>query len=185
MLLAHKASIHYLVRHVCILHIFSENVRRGDPMINVEESPTLIADPKQRGILIVEDDWGPREAMRYLLKSRSYANVHFAQNGQEALDKLSALGSAVYLILLDIRMPVMDGMTFLRRFAGDCRHPVGVIAATGFPSPDGKREFLEIDSKNVIPLDYISKPFELSDMLESVFRSLDRIHTQREAVASA
>ena len=154
-------------------------------MTTVDPSPTLITDPKQRGILIVEDDWGPREAMRYLLKSRSYANVHFAQNGQEALEKLNTLGSVVYLILLDIRMPVMDGMTFIRRFAGACRHPVGVIAATGFPTPDGKREFLELDSQNVIPLDYVSKPFELSEMLDSVFRSLDRIHTQREALAAS
>ena len=36
----------------------------------------LIADPKHRGILVVEDDMGPREAMRYLLKSRSYANMY-------------------------------------------------------------------------------------------------------------
>ena len=154
-------------------------------MTGTVSSPTLIEDPKQRGILIVEDDWGPREAMRYLLKSRSYVNVHFARNGQEAIEKLGALGATVYLILLDIRMPVMDGMTFLRRIAGNCGHPVGVIAATGFPTADGKREFLEIDSRNVIPLDYVSKPFELTDMLDSVLRSLDRIHSQREAAAVA
>jgi len=154
-------------------------------MTESEASPTLIADPKQRGILIVEDDWGPREAMRYLLKSRSYANAHFAKNGKEALEQLAALGDAIYLILLDIRMPVMDGMTFLRHISQDCRFPVGVIAATGFPSPDGKREFLEIDSPNVIPLDYISKPFELTDMLDSVSRSLDCIHDRRETLAAS
>ncbi len=148
-------------------------------MTEFGESPALIADPKQRGILIVEDDWGPREAIRYLLKSRSYANAHFARNGQEALDKIAALGSAIYLILLDIRMPVMDGMTFLRHLARDCHHPVGIIAATGFPSADGKREFLEVSTPNVIALDYISKPFELTEMLESVSRSLDHIHAQR------
>lgn len=151
----------------------------------METTPTLIADPKQRGILIVEDELGPREAMRYMLKSRSYANVHFAQNGREALAQLSALGSAVYLILLDMRMPVMDGMTFLRHLAGDCRYPVGVIAATGFPSSDGKREFLESAMPNILALDYISKPFDLTGMLDSVANSLDRIHVQREAATPA
>jgi len=147
----------------------------------METTPTLIADPKQRGILIVEDELGPREAMRYMLKSRSYQNVHFAQNGREALEQLSALGSAVYLILLDMRMPVMDGMTFLRHLAGDCCYPVGVIAATGFPSSDGKREFLEAAMPNILALDYISKPFDLTGILDSVANSLDRIHVQREA----
>ena len=123
--------------------------------------------------------------MRCLLKSRSYVNAHFAQNGQEALDKLTALGSSVYLILLDMRMPVMDGMTFLRHISQDCRHPVGVIAATGFPSSNGKREFLEAGTPNVIAMDYIGKPFELTDMLESVSRSLDHVHAQREAIFAA
>jgi len=154
-------------------------------MTGTEQSPTLIADPKQRGILIVDDEFGPREAMRYMLKSRSYQNVHFAQNGREALAQLSALGSAVYLILLDIRMPVMDGMAFLHHLAGDCHCPVGVIAATGSPSWDGKREFLEAATPNVLPLDYVGKPFELTDMLDSVSRSLDRIHAQREASVAA
>jgi len=149
-----------------------------------EAVPKLIADPKQRGILIVEDEYGPREAMRYVLKSRSYANTHFAENGQEALAKLAALGSQIYLILLDIRMPVMDGMTFLKHLAQEDRVPVGVIAATGFPTPDGEQEFRKTGSPNVIPLDYVSKPFELTAMLDSVSRSLDRIHTQREASAA-
>ena len=153
-------------------------------MTEAGETLPLIADPKERGILIVEDDFGPREAMRYLLKSRSYANTHFAENGQDALDKLAALGGAVYLILLDIRMPVMDGMTFLRHIAQDYQYPVGVIAATGDPTPAGEQEFRKTGSPNVIPLDYVSKPFELTDMLENVSRSLDRIHTQREATAA-
>jgi len=154
-------------------------------MTEAQQSPALIADPKQRGILVVDDELGPREAMRYMLKSRSYQNVHFAQNGREALAQLSALGDAVYLILLDIRMPVMDGMAFLHRLAGDCSCPVGVIAATGSPSTEGEREFLGAATPNVLPLDYVGKPFELTDMLDSVSRSLDRIHAQRQASVAA
>ena len=153
-------------------------------MTQAEQSATLIADPKQRGILIVEDDLGPRESLRYMVKSRSYVNVHFAQNGQEALDQLVSLGGAVYLILLDLRMPVMDGLTFLRRLATDCRYPVGVIAVTAFPTPDGRRQFMEAGSPNVTPLDYVGKPFDLNDLLASVSRSLDRIHDRRQLAAT-
>ena len=78
----------------------------------------------------------------------------------------------------------MDGMTFLKHLVQDNRVPVGVIAATGFPTPAGEQEFRKTGSPNVIPLDYVSKPFELTAMLDSVSRSLDRIHTQREAAAA-
>ncbi len=142
---------------------------------------TLIADPKQRGILVVEDDLGPRESLRYMLKTRSYANVHFAQDGREAIDQLAAWGASAYLVLLDLRMPVMDGITFLRHIAAVCPHPMGVIAVTAFPTPAGKREFMEAGSPNVTPLDYVAKPFELADLLEIVSRSLDFIHAKRTA----
>ena len=139
----------------------------------------LIPDPKQRGILVVDDDWGPREALRYILKSRAYVNAHFARNGQEALEKMEALGPDIYLILLDIRMPVMDGMTFLRRLATDCKHPVGIIAETGFPSPEGQEAFEKAGSPCVLPLDYIAKPFEMDDILKSIDTALERVHTER------
>ena len=153
-------------------------------MTQTQDSPTLIADPKRRGILIVEDDLGPRESLHYLLRSCSYVNVHCAQDGQDAITQLASLGPAVYLILLDLRMPVMNGITFLHHLAGDCPHPVGVIAATALPTEDGKQQFMEACSTNLIPLDYIGKPFDLTDLLELVARSLDRIHTQRVAAAT-
>ncbi len=139
----------------------------------------LIPDPKQRGILIVDDDWGPREALRYILKSRSYVNTHFAVNGQEALDKIDTLGTAVYLVLLDIRMPVMDGMTLLRRLAPSCTHPVGVIAVTGFPSPEGQAAFEQAGTACVLPLDYVSKPFDMEEILKSIAAALERVHAER------
>lgn len=142
----------------------------------------LITDPKQRGILIVDDDWGPREALRFILKSRAYANAHFARNGQEALEKVATLGPDIYLILLDIRMPVMDGMTFLHRLAESCKHPVGVIVETGFPSPEGQEAFEKAGSPCVLPLCYIAKPFEMDDILKSISTGLDRIHAERAAL---
>lgn len=140
----------------------------------------LISDPKQRGILIVEDDWGPREALRYLLKSKSYANAHAARDGKEALDLMERLGEAIYLVILDIRMPVMDGMTFLRHIATSQTVPVGVIVATGHPSAEGQEAFARSGSPTVLPLDYISKPFELDDMVSSIARALERVHASRQ-----
>ena len=53
------------------------------------------------------------------------------------------------------------------------------IATTGC----GRWAFLEAATPNVLALDYVNKPFELMDMLDSVGRSPDRIHSQREAAS--
>jgi len=126
----------------------------------------LIPDPKQRGILIVDDELGPREALRFILKTGSLSNIHFATNGQEALAAVSTLGPDLYLILLDMRMPVMDGMTFLGRLAGrQDTPPLGVIATTGHPSDSGRAEFLAAATPSVRPLHYLAKPYEIQDVL--------------------
>lgn len=62
-------------------------------------------------ILIVEDEKFLNEAYELILKREEH-EVAVAFNGQEALDKCKQLGPD--LILLDLRMPKMDGVAFLR-----------------------------------------------------------------------
>lgn len=71
-------------------------------------------------VLLVEDD--PQLNLTYaiLLKKEGYAVDH-AFNGQEALDKLTLFKPM--LILLDIRMPRMDGIEFLRQARLPVTHP--------------------------------------------------------------
>jgi DNA-binding response OmpR family regulator len=63
-------------------------------------------------ILIIEDEKPLREAFAYLLGTEGFT-VELAENGKIGLQKLAAFKPD--LILLDMLMPVMDGMTFLQK----------------------------------------------------------------------
>lgn len=67
-------------------------------------------------ILVVEDDITLRNLYHKVLKDHGY-EVIIATNGQEGLD--SALSQKPDLILLDIRLPIMDGATMMRKLRED------------------------------------------------------------------
>jgi len=79
-------------------------------------------------ILIVDDDPNLQRLMTKFLKMEGFASIP-ASNGREALDYLRGGGNAS-VILLDLRMPVMDGWTFRkeqRRDPGLAEIPVVVM----------------------------------------------------------
>jgi CheY-like chemotaxis protein len=89
-------------------------------------------------VLIVEDDADMRAVLAEVLRWEGHA-VYEATHGQDALDLLGA-DCRPHLILLDILMPVMDGLTFLRRKQSLPRitHiPVVVVSATAEASISG------------------------------------------------
>ena len=71
-------------------------------------------------ILIIEDEKPLREAFAFLLKSEGF-EVDWAENGKAALPKLAKFKPD--LLLLDMLMPVMDGMTFLREVRLPLKYP--------------------------------------------------------------
>ncbi|MCY1082938.1 response regulator [Archangium lansingense] len=115
-------------------------------------------------ILVVDDDPDMQDVMALALESGSY-QVCRASNGQEALERVAE--RAPDLILLDMRMPVMDGWAFaaeLRRRYGD-RTPIVVCTA----AEDVQRRAREIDAVGCL-----SKPFELDELLRLVESVLPR-----------
>ncbi len=82
-------------------------------------------------VLIVEDDEDIRAALAEMLGNLGYT-VTTAEHGQEALERLREPGAPPTIILLDIMMPVMDGLQFLREQMRDavlCKVPVVVMTA--------------------------------------------------------
>ena len=69
----------------------------------------------QSNILVVEDDQALNDAYKAILSSVGY-NVETSFNGQEALDLLAGGSFVPDVILLDLRMPVLDGVGFLREY---------------------------------------------------------------------
>jgi len=82
-------------------------------------------------VLIVDDDFINRKLLHTLLKKNpSVTDMLEAENGSDALDKLKK-NSDINLILLDIMMPIVDGVEFLKIFRSDMKNthiPVIVLS---------------------------------------------------------
>ena len=106
-------------------------------------------------ILVVEDDWDIRLALRDRLQSMGF-DVVTEDNGQSALSRitLEAPRSLIHGVLLDLHLPIVDGITVLRELRD--RHPqipVIVMSATNDPA-----QF--IDARKLGASSYLRKPFD-------------------------
>jgi CheY-like chemotaxis protein len=113
-------------------------------------------------ILVVDDDYDIRETLTQVLQTEGY-RVEMAANGQEALDRLKEKGAD--LVLLDLRMPVMNGWQFRKAQLRDPKLvaiPVVVISAE--PMLRHTREQLKAEC--------ITKPVLLDRLLATVNRYL-------------
>ena len=105
------------------------------------------------GILVVDDDPDLREFLRLMVTSMGF-DVTSAANGQEALDVME--GHDPDLIILDMKMPVMNGWEFCRALEGrDGRPPIVVLTA----APDPAARAAEVHAEG-----WLGKPFEYADL---------------------
>lgn len=81
-------------------------------------------------VLLVDDNICTQVAVGEFLKLLFKFEVVRAMNGQEALDKIAVEGS-FDCIILDERMPVMDGMTFLQKYDGS----IPIIYSSAYSEP--------------------------------------------------
>lgn len=115
----------------------------------------------KKTILIVEDDLDIRENLGEFLKSEGYA-VLAAADGQKALDVLRAASALPQVILLDLRMPRMDGLRFREEQGKDARLasiPVLVMTA------DAHRDS---DKFNIGEVGYVKKPIDIEALSETL-----------------
>ncbi len=109
----------------------------------------------KREILIVDDESVVRRAIEKALQTRGITPKS-AANGKEALGFLA--GGRFDLVLLDIRMPDMDGMEVLQIIKS--RHPsTEVIMITGYPTIETAVDCIKLGAA-----DYLVKPFRLSEL---------------------
>lgn len=76
-------------------------------------------------VLVVEDDQALNDAYKIILESKGNYTVLTAFNGKEALDIIEKQGDPD-IILLDLRMPVLDGIGFLHEFQ-PVKHPDSTV----------------------------------------------------------
>src|SRR5581483_5444842 len=123
-----------------------------------EHAMSLPPGPDARRILVVDDDPEIRRFIEAALGDSGYS-VHLAASGSEAL--AIATEQRPDLILLDVRMPGVDGWQVLDalRSAAGAQTPVVVMTA----SFTGQDQALRSGAQG-----YLAKPFELSDLLDCV-----------------
>lgn len=140
---------------------------------------SLISEPKQRGILIVDDDKTMTDIMESVLRDNGYNNLHTAHDGIAALSILASNPSEIYLILLDIRMPRMDGLSVLKHITNVHSHHVGIIIVTGYGTIELASEFFKMGTEIIMAADFIQKPFNIHVLLKEVETTLDMVHKKR------
>jgi signal transduction histidine kinase/DNA-binding response OmpR family regulator/CHASE3 domain sensor protein len=120
-----------------------------------------------RRILVVEDDVRNVYALTNILEPRG-AVVKIARNGQEALDALEISttepSQAIDLVLMDVMMPVMDGLTATRTIRKNPKwKTLPVITLTAKAMPDDQARCIEAGAN-----DYMAKPLDVEKLLSLV-----------------
>jgi DNA-binding NtrC family response regulator len=123
-------------------------------------------------ILVVDDDSGLRESLRVILEDEY--EVLDVPDGRQALDIVRSC--QVDLVLLDIRLPGMDGITALERMKV-LDEQVEVILVTAV-----KEVRSAVAAMKLGAFDYLTKPFEEEEVLSSIGRALQKRTLEREVV---
>ena len=118
-------------------------------------------------ILVVDDEEIIRYSVQRVLKEAGYDAVT-AANGQKALDKMSQL--KIKLVLLDIKMPGLDGFQVLDLIRKSSNVPV--IMLTALKEVTTVRDSLALGAD-----DYIRKPFKTRELLARIQAKLRRSET--------
>lgn len=113
-------------------------------------------------ILIVDDSSSLRTVVKLALQRAGY-EVQEAADGQDALQKLDALAK-VHLIVSDVNMPRMDGISFVRQLKQHPRHRFAPVVMLTTEGQDTKKE----EGRAAGAKAWITKPFNPPQLLDAV-----------------
>jgi signal transduction histidine kinase len=126
-------------------------------------------------ILVIDDEMGPRESLRMLLKPNY--QVHTADCVETGLKLLKEKQPDT--IVMDIRMPGISGIEGLRQIREIDPH-LSVIMLTGFGALETAKEALRLGAN-----DYIAKPFDAHEMQQVINRNVERTRAHRTSENAA
>ncbi|MFI5356462.1 MAG: response regulator [Opitutales bacterium] len=134
-----------------------------------ETSPTAAGPAEKPLVLVVDDEYGPRESIAFTLASEFV--VETAARATEALGKLQEKSFAA--VVLDIRMPEMDGIKALeklRKIDAD----VSVIMLTGYGTLLTAQQAMEAGANQ-----YLRKPPDVNELLQAVRKQVAATRLRR------
>lgn len=118
-------------------------------------------------LLVVDDDATVRRVLQLSLERAGF-RVLAAEHGVEALRLLDAAPHAVDLILTDVVMPEMDGVTLAERVL-DRPHPPNLIFMSGYIHDPEK-----LDRVMGRPAAFVQKPFDVEELAARIRAELER-----------
>lgn len=116
-------------------------------------------------LLVVDDEQSYRQLLSLVFETEGHT-VRAAMNGREALEMLEAETAEV--IVSDVRMPDMDGISLLRA-AKEIYPDIGMVMMTAFATVDTARDAFKLGAD-----DFIQKPFDVEELKLIVRKTLDK-----------
>ncbi len=143
----------------------------GDPEVHEAENNHLHQNERKmnwegRTILVVEDEQVNQQLLQEFLQETK-ANVVHAKDGREALDKCKLL-KEIDLVLMDIKMPVMDGIESTQLIKKE-RPQIPVIAQTAYSMPEDKSQIEQAGCDAVFV-----KPLRKNMLFEAIDQLLNK-----------
>ncbi|HSR17103.1 MAG TPA: response regulator, partial [Ignavibacteriaceae bacterium] len=132
-------------------------------------------------ILVVDDEPDLQELIRQKFRHKIKANeyeFHFAVNGAEAMEKISN-DVSIDLILTDINMPVMDGLTLLTKINELNNRFLKAVIVSAYGDMENIRTAM-----NRGAYDFITKPINLIDLEITIEKSLKEIENYKQILSS-
>jgi CheY-like chemotaxis protein len=118
-------------------------------------------------ILVVEDEVELNDAYRKILGSAGYS-VKSAYNGAEALETIKN-DSDPHIILLDLRMPVLDGIGFLKKYNAPAHKDTTIVLFSNYEAQEEVDEAYNLGAHHYI-LKAMASPKELLHSIEMILR---------------
>jgi two-component system, response regulator PdtaR len=124
-----------------------------------------VPDPAARRVLIAEDEALIRLDLKEMLEEEGYVVAGEANDGEEAVALASELQPD--LVILDVKMPKMDGIAAAERIAGERVAPVVILTAFG------QRDLVE-RAREAGAMAYLVKPFQKKDLMPTIEMAASR-----------
>ena len=115
--------------------------------------------PRKKTILIVEDEKDILFTLKDFLESENY-HILVAENGVEAMELLKTSGIPD-LILLDMKMPIMNGWEFAIEFLDKHDHQSPIVVITAAADAEQR-------AKDISAVGWVEKPFDLDVLLKTI-----------------
>src|SRR5215469_7165935 len=128
---------------------------------------------KKRNILVVDDEAQITRVLKTMLSAQGYG-IRTAADGQLALEEIKSWSPD--LVITDLRMPNMDGLELCRRIRTESRIPIIVLSVKG-------EETTKVEALDAGADDYVTKPFNVNELLARVRAALRRVSTKEASDA--